>query len=110
MAEAKFWDTDWEIYSQIKDLYGLLKGKRGFDEMDEYVREDVLMLRGQEFDACEALVGDCAARTYNFLSHQGIEGGTKEAFEAFVSCLRQLYLMGMAVQLKSMGYHVTKLE
>ncbi|MBP5561287.1 MAG: hypothetical protein J6X70_05765 [Muribaculaceae bacterium] len=110
MAVAKFWDKDWEIYSKIPDLYGLLKNKRGYDLMDEYVREDVLLLRGNDYDACEALVGDCAARAYSFLSHQGIEGGTRDAFDAFVSCLRQLYLMGMAVQLKTMGYHLTKLE
>jgi len=43
------------------------------------------------------------------LMHQRIEPGTKEAFNAYVSCLHQLYLMGAAMQLKRMGYHMTKM-
>ena len=31
------------------------------------------------------------------------------AFNAYVSCLQQLYLFGAAVQLKRMGYHMTKI-
>ena len=33
----------------------------------------------------------------------------KEAFDAYVSCLHQLYLFGAAMQLKRMGYHMTKM-
>ena len=54
------------------------------------------------------LVGECASRVNNLLMHQPIEPGTKEAFEAYVSCLHQLYLMGAAVQLRRMGYHMTE--
>ena len=36
-------------------------------------------------------------------------GETKEAFNAYVSCLHQLYLMGAAMQLKRMGYRMTKM-
>jgi hypothetical protein len=42
--------------------------------------------------------------------HQRIEPGTKEAFNAYVACLHQLYLMGAAMQLKRMGYHMTKMS
>ena len=31
-----------------------------------------------------------------------------EAFNAYVSCLHQLYLFGAAMQLNRMGYHMTK--
>jgi hypothetical protein len=34
--------------------------------------------------------------------------GTEEAFDAYVSCLYQLYLFGAAMQLNRMGYHMTK--
>ena len=37
-----------------------------------------------------------------------IPDGIKEAFEGYVACLHQLYLMGAAIQLKRMGYHMTK--
>ena len=46
MAVAKFWDAEWEIYSKIEDLYAYMRDKRGYDAMDEYIREDVLLLQG----------------------------------------------------------------
>lgn len=108
MAIAKLWDDDWSRYAALPDLYLHLREPRGFDAMDEHIRGFVLGLKGQEYDALERLVGQCAARTYNLLRHGGFEAGTKEAFQAYVACLHQLYLMGAAVQLKRMGYHMTK--
>ena len=135
MAVAKLWDTEWEvmeqreqsdacidfaesrqnstgdqIYSNLDNLYVYLRDKRGYDSMDEYIREEVLQLTGVDYTALEKLVGECASRVYNALMHQRIEPGTKEAFNAYVSCLHQLYLMGTAMQLKRMGYHMTKMS
>ena len=110
MAVAKFWDAEWEIYSKIDDLYAYMRDKRGYDAMDEYIREDVLLLRGIDYTVLEKLVGECASRVYNALRHQSIEPGTKEAFNAYVACLHQLYLFGTAMQLKRMGYHMTKMN
>ncbi len=133
MAVAKMWDTEWEvmeqreqsdacinsaesrqnstegqIYSKIDDLYAYMRDKRGYDAMDEYIREDVLLLQAVDYTALEKVTGECASRVYNALMHQRIEPGTKEAFDAYVSCLHQLYLFGAAMQLKRMGYHMTK--
>ena len=135
MAVAKLWDTEWEvmeqreqsdacinsaesrqnstggqIYSNLDNLYVYLRDKRGYDSMDEYIREEVLQLTGVDYTALEKLVGECASRVYNALMHQRIEPGTKEAFNAYVSCLHQLYLMGAAMQLNRMGYHMTKMS
>lgn len=110
MAVAKYWDTEWDIYSKIDDLYAYMRDKRGYDSMDEYIREEVLLLAGDDYTALEKLTGECASRLYNVLCRQHIEPGTKEAFNAYVSCLHQLYLMGAAVQLKRMGYHMTKMN
>ena len=110
MAVAKLWDTEWDIYSNLYDLYAYLRDKRGYDSMDEYIREEVLQLTGVDYTVLEKLVGECASRVYNALMHQRIEPGTKEAFNAYVSCLHQLYLMGAAMQLKRMGYHMTKMS
>jgi hypothetical protein len=107
MALAKYWDEDWEVYSKVEDLYAYMRDKRDYDHLDEYIREEVLMLKGEEYTALETLANDCASRTYNLLRHENIEPGTKEAFLAYVACLHQLYLMGAAVQLKRMGYHMT---
>ena len=110
MAVAKYWDSEWEIYSKLPDLYVYMRDKRGYDSMDEYIREEVLQLTGNEYTALEKMVGECASRVYNALMRQQIEPGTKEAFNAYVSCLHQLYLMGVAVQLRRMGYHMTKMQ
>ena len=109
MAVAKYWDAEWEIYSNIESLYAYMREKRGYDNMDEYILNDVLLLRGEEQTTVEKLVGECSSRVYNTLMHQNIEPGTREALEAYVACLHQLYLMGVAKQLKHMGYHMVKL-
>ena len=110
MAMAKYWDQDWEIYGPMPDVYAYMRGKRGYDNMDEYIMEDALMLRGDECKKTEKLVGDCATMANDMLRHHGFEPSTPEAFQAYVACLRQLYLMGMAVQLHTMGYHMTKIQ
>ena len=135
MAVAKYWDAEWEvleqreqsqarldsvesrqnstesqIYSKIDNLYAYMRDKRGYDSMDEYIREDVLLLKGVDYTALEKLTGECSSRIYNILRHQNIEPGTKEAFNAYVSCLHQLYLFGAAIQLNRMGYHMTKMN
>jgi hypothetical protein len=58
----------------------------------------------------EKLTGECSSRVYNQLCHQHIEPGTKEAYNAYVACLHQLYLFGVAMQLYRMGYHMTKMD
>ena len=85
MAVAKMWDTEWEIYS-------------------------VLLLQGMDYTVLEKVTGECASRVYNALMHQRLEPGTKEAFNGYVACLHQLYLFGAAMQLKRMGYHMTKMN
>ena len=109
MAVAKFWDKDWETYGKIDDLYLYLRDKRGFDNLDEYILDEVLDLHGDDAETMQNLVGDCAERVKRALFKQDIEPGTVEAFKGYVACLQCMYQMGMAVQLKSMGYHMTKL-
>ena len=62
------------------------------------------------YSKIEEVTGECASRVYNALMHQHLEPGTKEAFNGYVACLHQLYLMGVAMQLKRMGYHMTKMN
>lgn len=100
--------NEWEIYSQLDDMYIYMRDKRGYDEMDEFIREDVLMLRGRESDALEEVVSECATRVNYELMRERLEPGTKEAFDGYVACLHQLYLFGMAMQLHRMGYHMKR--
>ena len=109
MAMAQFWDTDWDSYSRLPGIYAMLRDKRGYDFMDEYIREDVLRLGAGDYDAVETLVSDCATHVHGLLRHEGFEAGTPEAFRAFVACLHQLYLAGCACQLHRLGYRMTHL-
>ncbi len=107
MAVAQFWDENWESYGALDNIYEHLRDKEGYDTMDEHIRRDVLHLKGESFDATEALVEECAARSYAILCRENIEPGTRDAFIAYVACLHQLYLMGMAVQLHRLGYKMS---
>lgn len=109
MAIAQYWDDDWEVYSRVPDLYAHLRDKRGYDYLDEYVLGELLQLEGSDYSQLEQLASECASRTYSLLRHENIEPGTRDAFLAYIASLHQLYLMGVAVQLRRMGYHMTKL-
>jgi hypothetical protein len=110
MAVAKLWDDEWRIYSQIEDLYIYMRDKRGYDALDEYICQDVLMLQSEASESLAQVVSECATRVNSDLMRERIEPGTKEAFETYVACLRQLYLFGMAMQLKRMGYHMERIR
>ena len=110
MAVARLWDKDWQTYGAQDDLYERLRDTRGYDAMDEYLLEEIIHVGPKAAAELSALVGDCAARTNNALLRAGFEPGTAEAFRAYVAALHQMYLMGMAVQLKRMGYRMTLQE
>lgn len=110
MAVAKMWDEDWEKYSKEKDLYFMLREVRGYDCMDEYISEDILKLNAEEAKALGKLAGDVALTAHKALLREGFEPSTPIAFHAYVRTLHQLYLAGAAMQLKRMGYHMTKVN
>ena len=89
-----------------EDLHQFLLSMK---EVDERLPECPDVEDKWEEIALEKVTGECASRVYNALRHQNIEPGTKEAFNAYVSCLHQLYLMGAAMQLNRMGYYMKKM-
>lgn len=109
MAVAKYWDVEWEVYSKVPDLYKYLLTKTDFDNLDDYICTKVLYLDDNRHKKTTDLVAECASRTYNLLCHQHLEPGTPETFKAYVAALHQMYVMGIAVELKEMGYHMTKM-
>lgn len=110
MAMAAMWDEDWDKYRENIALYELLRDVRGFDYMDEYILEDVLHLDRAASGKYSGIVAECASRTNSILLHRNIEPGTKAAFQAFVDCLHQMYLMGMAVGLRLLGYRMVAMN
>lgn len=109
MAVAQYWETDWEIYGKVEDLYAYIRDKQDYDHLDETVGKKILMLDDEKQEQLAALVGECAQRTYYNLLRRKFEPGTREAFLGFVSCLHQLYLHGAALQLHRMGYHMERM-
>ena len=109
MAVAKYWDADWELYSKVENLYQYLRDRIDFDHMDDYICEKVLLLDEAKHKELSATVAECAARTFHLLIHQNLQPGTEEAFRGFIAALHQMYLMGIAMELKDLGYHMTQL-
>ncbi len=110
MAVAKYWDVEWNIYSKVEDLYVYLRDRIDFDHMDDYILDKVLCLETARRNEINDAVAECASRTYSKISHMHLEGGTADAYRAFVAALHQMYLMGIAVELKQLGYHMTKID
>lgn len=108
MAIAHMWDVDWQRYGGQSDLYLQLRDASGYDCLDDYVMEDVLGLNEQECEELTRVVAECAGRTVSVLSHCKAEPGTQEAFKAYAACLKEMYLMGMAMELKRLGYRMCK--
>lgn len=109
MAVAKYWDVEWEVYGKVPDLYVYLRDRIDFDHMDDYILDKVLCLDADTRKKINDAVAESASRTYNMMSHMCLESGTAAAMRAFTAALHQMYVMGVAVELKALGYHMTKL-
>ena len=109
MAIAKYWDEDWELYNKVGNLYTYLRDRIDYDHMDDYICEKVLLLTADEHKEVANIVAKCAARTNSLLRHLPITPGSRDAFHAYVAALHQMYFMGVAMQLKRMGYHMTRI-
>ncbi|MBP5259877.1 MAG: hypothetical protein J6Z12_04515 [Paludibacteraceae bacterium] len=104
IAEAAFWDTDWEA-NKMRG-YISIAGEGGFDTLDENVVRNILNL---PLDAPEATHIDdqlacLAGSADDRLRHEGAEPGSPDAFYLFTRTLRVLYRMGVALELHRSGY------
>ena len=109
MAVAMYWDVEWEVYGKVPDLYLYLRDRIDFDHMDDYILDKVLCLDADSRKKMNDAVAESASRTYNMMSHMCLEPGTAAAMRAFTAALHQMDVMGVAVELKALGYHMTKL-
>ncbi|MDE5552258.1 MAG: hypothetical protein K2M03_03675 [Muribaculaceae bacterium] len=107
MAMAYYWDTDWEKYSKETGLYEAIRDRKGYDMIDEVVVQDILGYKDEAAEKVTELVAECASRVDSLLRHEQVEPGTQTAFGCYIAALHQLYLVGMAMQLNALGYHMT---
>lgn len=106
MALARKWDEDWSNYSAQPDLYAPLRDARGFDCMDEFVREEILGFErdGIEYHQAEGLVRRLAQTALDLIRHEAIEPQSPMAFHVFVRSIHALFLVGASIELLRLGY------
>lgn len=110
MAVARYWDEDWQIYSQLPNLYLHVRDKRGFDYLDEVVRAEILGLRDAAYTTCEDQVRSCAQFVLDQMRHEQIEAGSVMAFHVYARSIKVLYKLGAAVELRRSGYNLVAVE
>lgn len=107
MAMGYYWDTDWAKYAKLDNYYEALRDKAGYDNFDDTVVKTLLGYEGEAAEKITELVAECAARVNSLLQHEQIEPGTEAALGSYIAALHQLYLVGMAMELNALGYHMT---
>lgn len=110
MAVAHYWDEDWTVYGNVPNLYEYVRDKRGFDYMDEVVRGDILMLKGTDYAEMERIVQGCAQQVLDKIRFEQIEPQSPMAFHVYARSVKVLYRIGVAVELKRLGYKFEKLR
>ena len=110
MAAAQWWDEDWGRHHGAK--YETLHGPRGFDDMDEFIVQNILKLELTSSDAKQIMniLLCCAQKATTFIQHEQIEHQTVKAFHIFARTVRVMYKIGSALELKRLGYKFQKVD
>ena len=108
MAVAQWWDQDWGRHHSEK--YESLHGPRGFDDMDEFIVQNILGLTLDSVDAKQIMniLLCCAQKASTFIQHEHIEHQTVKAFHIFARTVKVMFRTGAALQLKRLGYKFHK--
>lgn len=108
MAVAQWWDKDWGRHHSAK--YESLHGPRGFDDMDEFIVQNILGLTLDSVDAKQIMniLLCCAQKASTFIQHEHIEHQTVKAFHIFARTVKVMFRTGAALQLKRLGYKFHK--
>lgn len=110
LALAHYWDKDWERYHAVKDLYQQLRAPRGFDAMDEYIIEEVLGLRLDSaiYQQIEQALQSVAERSLSLIRQENFNPQTTDAFYIYSRTVKVVYKMGVAMEMKRLGYRYEK--
>ncbi len=104
MAVAHYWDTNIELFNTVK--YKSFYGENGFDDMDEYIMFNILHISpvNKEYNKIEEIIRCCAERTVNMIRHEQVEPQSPTAFYIFTRAIKIMYRIGVALELKRLGY------
>lgn len=110
MGLAVLWDTAWDQFSDMADLYTPIATPRGFDEMDEYVMEEMLgyTLEGPEATKLENAMRAAATTALTMIRKESIEAQSVMAFYIFARSAKVFFRVGVAVGLRTLGYSYQK--
>ena len=110
LGVAFCWDEDWEASAQA--TYQSYYGEQGFDDMDEHIVRDLLglSLDGEEARQLEDIIRRCGQTTVGLIRHEQIEPQSPLAFHVFARACRTMFRIGVAIELKRLGYKFEKVE
>lgn len=111
LATAQQWDQQWETLQKDPLAFYPSLLVQGFDALDDHVLDHVLgITNATERKALHDLVRTCAETAHSALRHEGIEPQSPMAFHTYVRCLHAMYRIGIALQLRRLGYKFEKVE
>ncbi len=110
MAVAQWWDQDWGRHHSAR--YESIHGERGFDDMDEYIVQNILNLSLDSPKAKQIMniLLCCAQKASTFIQHEHIESQTVKAFHIFARTVKVMFRTGAALQLRRLGYKFHKVD
>ena len=112
MGVAAIWETAWEKYADSEKFYDVFQKPRGFDQMDEFILEEMLSLElgSDEAKRIEGFMQSAAEFTLGMLRREQVEAGTSDAFYFIAHSARVLFELGVSIELHLLGYSYTKMK
>lgn len=110
LAMGHLWDKDWSSYEARTDLYEMLRSPRGFDAMDEYIVEEILglSLDSPAYKTLEGALQSLSETALTLIRHEHIGPQTTDAFHIYSHTVRVMYKLGVAMELRRLGYNYVK--
>lgn len=107
---ASLWDTCWDTVADNKQIYRDMCGKRGFDELDEYILEEVAAVNPDRAKALTTLMQECAGIALTLIRKENLQPQTIEAFQMYAKTVELMFKIGVSVQLCALGYKYEKID
>lgn len=106
MAVTVIWDRNSGEFDKIDDLYKFFCEPRGFDLLDEYITEKYLSLNVEsaQSKAINDVLCSCVHSAVSLIRKEQVEPQSAEAFYIFARTTKLFFRLGIAMQLKTLGY------
>lgn len=102
MAVANHWHKDWALFKD--DDYKSYYGPAGFDDMDDHISKDILLLTDRETKSLADKLCSCCEAILGLISHENIETQTAFGFYVLSRSYTVMFRLGASIELKRLGY------